>query len=251
VNSQLLRTSPFQGAESETIPSQPVVAELVGIPTDAEPLRGCLTYPEFGQPTWRALIAGPHPLLGGNLKNNVVRTLRTTLAAFGAVTLAFDYSSETDPEGEPVAWTGAVSDFWIGNHVARERRWIDESRFARQWLRGAGNLPEIVIGYSFGCVAVLEARDGVAPAALVLIAPNPKVHRLERIPQRLSNVLVIRPEDDFACDAETLSAWSDMNLGPHVRKNIPSSQHFFRGRETEIVRAILAFANECGIGKVV
>lgn len=242
------RTRPFQGAKPEMIQVSPLVSERIAIPTDSEPLRGCLTYPDGGQPTWRALIAGPHPLLGGNLQNNVVRTLRTALAESGAVTLAFDYSDETNPAGEPGDWTGAVSDFWNDDHVAREARWIDEFRISRQWLQVTGDRPEMVIGYSFGCVAVLQGLEVVAPDALVLIAPNPRVHLLTRTRLCPKNVLVIHPDDDFACDAETLSDWSDTMLGPHVRKVIHSAQHFFRGCEMEIVRAIAGFAHECGIG---
>ena len=52
-----------------------VVVESVRFSAGPFRLEGELAYPEERRPAGAVVLAGPHPLLGGNMPNNVVRAL--------------------------------------------------------------------------------------------------------------------------------------------------------------------------------
>ena len=68
---------------SEPCVSDDVIVEGVRFRAGAAELRGELVYPEALSPRGRVVLAGPPPLLGGALRNNVVRALGDGLAARG------------------------------------------------------------------------------------------------------------------------------------------------------------------------
>ena len=68
-----------------------LVVEAVRFGAGRHRLEGEFVYPENSLPVGAAVIAGPHPLLGGNMHNNVVRCLGDGLSRHGIVTLRFNY----------------------------------------------------------------------------------------------------------------------------------------------------------------
>jgi alpha/beta superfamily hydrolase len=80
--------------------SPDVVVETVRFTAGAHRLEGELVYPEEQRPARAVVLAGPHPLLGGNMHNNVVRALGDGLARLGAATLRFNYRSRRPTASE-------------------------------------------------------------------------------------------------------------------------------------------------------
>ena len=68
-----------------------LVVESVRFSAGRYRLEGELAYPEAALPRGALVLAGPHPLLGGNMHNNVVRGLGDGLAQHGLATLRFNY----------------------------------------------------------------------------------------------------------------------------------------------------------------
>ena len=212
--------------------------ELVSIPVDGVRLEGRLAYPENRQPTCAALIIGAHPLLGGNMNNNVTTALRFGLAERGAAALTFEYRRPTEKDGAEIDWSAMLSDFWRTSHVAQEPAWRGDAGAALKYLQRAVPGPIVLIGYSFGCWALAELSAQIAAAALVCISPNPNDHDLGLLKSGAGPLLVVSSDNDFSCTPEKLKEWYDSLSGPKELICFPSAEHFFRGREDEVVRAV-------------
>src|SRR5262249_32059156 len=68
------------------------VVEEVHVHSGGRRLHGRLAYPEEGLPVAGVVLAGPHPLLGGTMDNNVVAGVGDGLARRGLLSLRFDYA---------------------------------------------------------------------------------------------------------------------------------------------------------------
>src|SRR5208283_5387543 len=101
-------------------PADTLVVERVQFPSGAYRLEGELAYSDLLPPNGAAVIAGPHPLLGGNMHNNVVRCLGDGLAEHGLATLRFNYRGVGGSEGPAIDVTEHLAQFWRTSHVADE-----------------------------------------------------------------------------------------------------------------------------------
>src|SRR6185436_16466218 len=103
-----------------------ICEEHVTISRDDRDLPGILSYPFSGEPGIGALIAGPHPLLGGNLRSNVVRSLRQGLASAGCAALTFDYGTPDAAGSKARDWCAITADFWRNSRCQEETVWSDD-----------------------------------------------------------------------------------------------------------------------------
>lgn len=202
-------------------------------------LQGRITYPELARPVCAVLLAGAHPLLGGNMTNNVISALRVRLAILGCIALSFEYCKPGD--SSPNTWTALLTEFWQTHHVSLESLWQKDARSAARFLRGTNPAPLVLVGYSFGCWAIAEMAATFDPAALILISPNPSDHDLSAASTVAAPLLVVSSDNDFSCTPDQLRIWLDSLRGPHAMCSINGAEHFFRGRETELVDRIAHF----------
>ncbi len=225
-----------------------LVVESVRFSSGRYRLEGELVYAETALPLGAVVLAGPHPLLGGDMHNNVVRELGDGLARHGLVTLRFNYQGVGASEGPAVAdVVGQLARFWATSRAPDEVCYQADFAGAVAFLRsvvGPG-LPLALIGYSFGCTLLAEARgerNGAAP--LVLIAPTVGTHDYGAFEGVENPKLVIAPEGDFAADAGRLARWFDGLPAPKelVRPRLDS--HFFRGHEHWLVATVGTFLND-------
>jgi alpha/beta superfamily hydrolase len=112
-------------------------------------------------PSFRAVVAHPHPLYGGSMDNGVVMLAVRALVAAGGETLRFNFRGVGGSDGEYDEGRGERLDLAAAVAALGAR---------------APALPTLVAGYSFGAVMTLEgvsAGDAAAivPAAVLLIAP--------------------------------------------------------------------------------
>lgn len=188
-----------------------------------------------------AVVAGPHPFLGGDMRNNIVSSLRKALALRGAVTLTFDYGGVGASEGGPSDWPAVMSTFWKNGTFEEENDWADDTGSAMASLRQWCDQRLVLIGYSFGCWTVARNLHESGANAIVLISPNPKPHTFETLADCPVPLLLIHSDNDFTCSEPELVAWYDSIREPKTRVSLSASEHFFRGHETAVTKEVLEF----------
>jgi alpha/beta superfamily hydrolase len=224
---------------------RPTVAETVHFASGPYRLHGELAYPEAGRPAGAAVLAGPHPLLGGNMDNNVVRALAAGLAERGLVTLRFDYRGVGRSEGPAVDVAAHLARFWETSHVPDEMAFAEDVQASAALVaEAAPDVPRALIGYSFGCALLPYVRVPGPSCPRVLIAPTVGKHDYDPYRAVDGPLLVIASEDDFATDCGRLRAWFD-GLGAGRQLILRRfDNHFFRGHEGWLVEAVFAFLRE-------
>jgi alpha/beta superfamily hydrolase len=157
-----------------------------------------------------ALIAHPHPLMGGTKENKVVTTLARAFAGLGCVALRPNFRGVGASEGVHDRGRGETDDIVALAEYARGRY---------------GDLPLTCAGFSFGGFVQARASARLNLSRLVLVAPA--VDRLAdvKVPAR---TLLIHGEDDDVVALSAVLAWArPQNLAVVV---VPGATHFFHGR---------------------
>lgn len=224
-----------------------ILDELTRFESDGLSLEGRLAYPESANPTFAALIAGAHPLLGGREENNVADAVRTGLAAAGAVAMTFNYRGVGGSEAGGFDWERMIADFWREGRVPEEQLWLSDAKNALNHLRTIIDAPKVLVGYSFGCWVISQLAAAANPPATILISPNPTQHDLSGVDTASAPLLVVSSDNDFSCPLDSLQAWFTERHDPKRHALLPGAEHFFRQREAEVVENVCNFLNECGV----
>ncbi len=221
-----------------------IVVEEVAFAGAGPRLHGALAYPEIGSVQGGLVIAGPHPLLGGTMHNNVVRGLGDGLAQRGLLTLRFDYRGVGRSEGPRLETTENLAEFWQTSHLAQEMHLAGDVAAAVTYLRQilGASLPLALIGYSFGCALLPHVVCEGAPLALV--GPTIAKHDYTAYEPLRNPKLVIASEDDFASDVGRLQQWFERLAAPRFLVLRHFDNHFFRGHEAWLADAIFGFLRE-------
>lgn len=157
-----------------------------------------------------ALIAHPHPLMGGTKDNKVVTTLARTFYALGFVTLRPNFRGVGTSEGVHDEGRGETDDL------------IAVARHAQNTY---GELPLVCAGFSFGSFVQTRVARQLNPAQLVLVAPAVNRFPAETV---APGTLVIHGEVDDVVPLKAVLDWArPQNLAVTV---IPGGEHFFHGR---------------------
>ena len=147
------------------------------------------------------VLLHPHPLYGGDRRNNVVRALAEGALASGVAALSFDFRGVGASEGSHDEGRGERDDARAALAAAAARPEVDESRIA-------------LAGYSFGggvaggVVADALAGGGAGPSALALVAaPMPPPDEVAAALSGYAGPLLLAcGQEDRFCSAEALSA---------------------------------------------
>jgi alpha/beta superfamily hydrolase len=224
-------------------PFEAPVVEAVQFRSGRWLLRGELVYCEDGAPTAAAVVAGPHPLLGGTMENNVVRALGDGLARLGIATLSFDYRGVGASEGPATDVAARLAEFWQTSRAGDEAGYAEDFAAAVEFLCSAvgARLRPAVIGYSFGCSLLATAPAISATTPLVLVAPTVGTHSYASFAATTGSKLVIAPECDFATDGAELLDWFGRLSAPKELLRPKLDGHFFRGHEGWLVDAVGRF----------
>lgn len=222
------------------------VVECVEFPAGPYLLEGELVYSEDAEAPRGVVLAGSHPLLGGNMHNNVVSGLGDGLAERGWVALRFNYRGVGRSQGPAVDVARHLAEFWETSHVAGEMDLQSDVQGAADFLRPViGPVkPLVLIGYSFGCALLPFVRLSEPPTGLVLIAPPLVKHDYSGFVTAKSPLLVIVAENDFTTEPERLREWFDSLRAEKKLVQAPLDDHFFRGQESWLVETVAAFLQE-------
>lgn len=188
-------------------------------------LEGLLHLPA-ASPAPALAVCHPHPLYGGDMRNNVVVALCRAAVACGVATLRFNFRG-----------TGASEGSFDNGRGER-----DDLRAARDYLRG---LPEVeairvgAAGYSFGASVALAAA-GPDVAAIIAVS-TPTISPLPTGLRTGCPVLLISGDRDEYSDPERLASIAEA-IGPHAELEVlPGVDHFWWGSDERLAEKVSAF----------
>jgi alpha/beta superfamily hydrolase len=157
-----------------------------------------------------ALIAHPHPLMGGTNENKVVQTLAKTFFALGYAALR--------PNFRGVGQSAGVHDKGVGE----TEDLLTVIRYAQEKF---GELPVSLAGFSFGSYVQTRVVKQINAERLVLVAPAVSRFETGEVP---AETLVIHGEIDDVVPLTSVFDWVRPQNLPVVV--VPGSGHFFHGR---------------------
>ncbi len=193
-------------------------------------LEGVLEIPDSaGAGLPGAVLCHPHPLFGGDMRNNVVSALNDALLASGFACLRFNFRG-----------TGASG----GNH-GQGLDELDDVRAAldfleQQELVDGGNM--LVAGYSFGCwVGLHAASKDYRPKRLVGISPPLDMYDFGFLDHETRPKFLIAGDHDFVCTKTIFESVAAAIPEPKMTVVLPGADHFHFGRETDLVKHLNEF----------
>ena len=157
-----------------------------------------------------ALIAHPHPLMGGTKDNKVVTTLARALYGLGHVALRPNFRGVGASRGTHDEGRGETADLVAVARYAAERY---------------GRLPLTCAGFSFGSFVQTRVAREINPDQLILVAPA--VNRFKAEPVATGTLVIHGELDDVVPLAAVLDWARPQNLPVVV---VPGGEHFFHGR---------------------
>jgi hypothetical protein len=170
-----------------------------------------------------AVVAPPHPLMGGSMDHPVVNELSYACSHGESASLRFNWRGIGGSAGVP---SGDLADADVDYSAAL--RFIEES------VDG----PVVAAGYSYGAAVALRAvARHPRIRRLLLVAPPEQMLSTDLLENFAGSVLVIAAErDDFASPANLEAILENTERGSlHV---VPDADHFFQLGLAEIAKAI-------------
>lgn len=177
-------------------------------------------------PRGLAVIAHPHPLMGGTMDNKVVHTLVRAFVLAGWRAVRFNFRGIGQSEGGWDEGRGETEDMLavLAHHQSDPA------------LRG---LPVALAGFSFGGFVAAQACDRLtqssqAPAQVVLVSPAVSRFAVPAVP---AQTLVVQGEqDDVVPLAEVLDWARPQSLPVTV---VPGTGHFYHGQLARLRELVL------------
>jgi alpha/beta superfamily hydrolase len=183
-------------------------------------------------PIGLAVIAHPHPLMGGTMDNKVVHTLVRAFVLSGWRAVRFNFRGVGQSESQWDEGRGETMDMLavLAHHQTDPA------------LRG---LPVALAGFSFGGYVAAQAYARLAeaaanqpaiqvPAQLVLISPATTRFEVPAVP---AHTLVVEGEQDDVVPLPSILDWArPQNLPVTV---VPGTGHFFHGQLATLREVVL------------
>lgn len=201
---------------------------------------GIKHHPASFRPRGIALVAHPHPLLGGTMDNKVAQTLARTFAQLGYVTLRPNFRGVGASEGVHDDGKGEAQDLiaviaWMRDPF----NWQGVPELEGQaWPSLVAELPLAMAGFSFGSyvssyvVKHLE-EQGAPPERLIMVGSATSKWDVAPVPK---DTIVIHGEVDDVIPLTSVLDWArPQELTVQV---IPGADHFFH-RKLHCIRDLI------------
>ena len=204
----------------------------ISIPCSHGNLEGRLTYREENKEQPGVIICPPHPLLAGNMDNNVVTALTAAIADTLPV-LSFNYrgvgkSFKAEPDLP-------LFEYWDKLDQNNDfSAIIADTRELILWSKRFFNKCHI-LGYSFGSYIGLSALPQSA-LSFSGITPPLSEHDFSGLADVSGRILLLFAENDNLLDNKT----DDLPSHAAIHK-ILDSDHFFLGKEQQVARIAKSF----------
>ena len=214
---------------------------LVGLIEGALDLpEGLRDAPGSYRPRGIALVAHPHPLLGGTMDNKVAQTLARTFAQLGYVTLRTNFRGVGTTEGTHDDGKGEADDLvavveWMKDPF----NWQGIPELdGHAWPLLVSELPLAMAGFSFGSyvssyvAARLQELD-MAPERLIMVGSATSKWEVAPVPK---DTIVIHGEVDDVIPLSSVLDWARPQ--ELVVQVIPGADHFFH-RKLHCIRDLI------------
>ena len=189
------------------------------IPGPAGPLEALLRSPAV--PAGAALVAHPHPRLGGTMRTKVVhRTARLLSGRFSLAALRFHFRGVGASAGTYDGGAGETED------VVAAGRWLR----ARQ-----PDGPFVLSGFSFGSLCALRAAERLVPDVLLLIGVPIDSDEPAGVVPPFTHVAWIQGGDDEFSSAVRAREIAEARGWTFLA--VPGTDHFFSGHLGEFESA--------------
>jgi alpha/beta superfamily hydrolase len=176
-----------------------------------------------------AVVAHPHPLMGGSMRNSVVVWLARTLAERGWAALCVNFRGVGRSQGHYDEGQGETDDLVGGLNWLTAQRQVDAGRLA-------------VVGYSFGArvAALAAARDERvrAYAAVALTQTGSEHVDLGRLTR--PKFFIVGGRDDFG-PPEFLLPYVNTLPDPKTVQIISGADHMLFGHEQAVAGRVADF----------
>jgi alpha/beta superfamily hydrolase len=190
-----------------------------------------------------ALVAHPHPLMGGTMDNKVAQTMARSFNQLGYVSVR--------PNFRGVGATAGVHDDGVGEleDLLHVTEWMQtpsswsqfEATSSQSWINSANTLPLVVSGFSFGSFVGSHlvqrlAELGRPAERLVMVGSAAGKWTLAQVP---ANTILIHGELDETIPLIDVLDWArPQELTVQV---VPGADHFFH-RRLHCIRNIITGA---------
>lgn len=189
-----------------------------------------------------ALIAHPHPLLGGTMDNKVVQTLARALNQLGYVCVRPNFRGVGSSAGVHDEGRGELEDLLlISDWMRTPQSWLSHLSHAsdQTWTSQVNQLPLTVAGFSFGSYVVSHlvaqlSEQGKPVERFVMVGSAAGKWKLaETVP---ADTIVIHGENDETIPLTAVLDWArPQELTVQV---VPGADHFFH-RKLHCIRNII------------
>jgi len=201
-------------------PGQPIVELIAGPAGTLEVAHS--PAPAGVAPRGVALIAHPHPQMGGTMDNKVAVTLAKTLHHLGYATMRFNFRGVGRSAG---AWNEGIGE-------------TDDAQAALAHLTKTYPGGRVVLaGFSFGTFVQTRLWHRIHAAQpverMVLAGPAVNRFKVDAVPE---DTIVVHGEEDDVVPLADVFDWARPQHLPIVV--LPGCGHFFHGRLTQLQRVI-------------
>jgi uncharacterized protein len=170
-----------------------------------------------------AVLAHPHPMMGGNMRDNVLMALAEAFNDAGYSTLRFNFRG-----------TGRSEGFFDDGHGEQE-----DLKSAVNFLKSMGQKEVVLAGYSFGAWVSFQAAmtDGISD--VILVAPPLAEMGFDFAAPGSRVGLAICGDSDPFCPAGDLRDYADAN--GFKMAIVEGADHFFFGRERDLIEIVSGY----------
>ncbi len=205
----------------------------LSIPGSCGQLEGRLFYEEHGSRGVGTIVCPPHPLLAGNMDNNVIKAVCLAMAGQMPV-LTFNYPAV----GKSASPQPELPLFEIWNAWDQQKEYSGIVEEVRQVIRWSYQYFKCyhLVGYSFGACMALGAITRQA-LSFTAIAPPLAEEDFSSLSALSLPVCIISAEKDDLVNTQLPEA----DDTPFQKVAIQGADHFFCGNEREVARQIVAF----------
>jgi alpha/beta superfamily hydrolase len=202
------------------------------IPCSAGLLEGRLSYREENNGRPGVILCPPHPLLAGNMDNNVIKSLSEILSKYYPI-LTFNYRGV----GRSFKAEADLPLFEYWNKLDASDNFseiITDTKQVIEWSKRLFTQYHLV-GYSFGSFIALSAISKDAES-FTAITPPLVEHEFSGLEQLRCAILMLFSGNDSLLSPENRNLNSEV-----VSHIIEDCDHFFIGREGDVSRLVKRF----------
>jgi alpha/beta superfamily hydrolase len=187
---------------------------------------------DMGSSVPGVVICHPHPLMGGNMDNNVVIAVSFSLVEQGFATIRFNFRGVGNSEGEHTKGEQEHQEVLGAFDLLKAWPGVDGGKLG-------------LAGYSFG-TSVILGNAAVQKKAKSIALISPSIRGFPDTPLKKSKTptLIVTGNRDKLVEAEDLQPNLDAFARPPVLKIVEGADHFWGGMERQVIGPVTEFFAE-------